>query len=100
MAAETPVAPVAAPTEIAIPADKQDLLKSLNNTGASLQRELGAITFNYDLQKSKLTAQFESNRQSHNSLLVEIAKTMGIGTLDQNQEWGFDPDRMLFIRRK
>jgi hypothetical protein len=85
-------------TEFMVPVDKQERLRTLDQQGGALHKELGALEIFYLGRKTMFLGEFERNRKEYQDFLNEIAKAVGVdfAQMSANEHWAFDYQKMTF----
>ena len=87
--------------EYAVPPHQQVSVRELDNKGAELQKQLGALRIDYLVKESELMRQFQQNRVDYEKTVTEVAKVAGIDlkiAAEKKQPWTFDLSNMTFKR--
>lgn len=82
-----------------VPAEKQEALRSMNRTGAELQRKLGELRTAFLMQEGELMQRMQQNKVAFNQMVRTIAEDGGIDLKgNPGDEWNFDMESMTFRR--
>jgi hypothetical protein len=81
-----------------VPVEKQEPLRKLDEGGAAIQRELGALELDYLFKKNQLLSHFQKNRTAYEQSVSGVAKAEGVDLEKVKEPWNFDFKTMTFSR--